>query len=260
MQKIDLREIFAPRHRGLVLDAIVFFVNLVLMTVLVRSFSELVRGADEDAASKAAIILFCLGLVFLQPVGAILKRRRAHERHPNIERPSPKFLFHPAFYFLSKLIFVLAASMNIVDMVYGKDGASGSTDYFGLPPWLFTTLFLGVPALAVANTFIVYFYFHEPKHAPLFKFLQTPQSESVGDICLFLNMIGYQMFWGLLMTDLTKDYSSIGGRLWTFAFTAMLIYFPPRLLYLAEDGHRPLTWLMMLIANSPILVRILFVR
>jgi hypothetical protein len=260
MQKIDFRKIFTPRHRGILLDVVVFFVNLLLMTILLRRFADLVHQANENITAQVGIILFCLGLVFLQPIGAILKRRRAHQRHPDIDRPSPRFLFHPAFYFLSKLLFVLAASMNIVHMYFGKDQVSGSTDYFGLPPWLFTTLFLGIPTLAVANTFIVYFYFHEPKHAPLFKFLQTPQSESLGDICLFLNMIGYQMFWGLLMTDLTKDYSGIMGRLWTFGFAALLIYFPPRLLYMAKDGHRPLTWLMMLLANSPVIVRILFAK
>jgi hypothetical protein len=91
------------------------------------------------------------------------------------------------------------------------------------------------------------------------KFLDTPQAESFGDLCLFLNMMGYQAFWGLLMADLLYDYPTIGGRLSMFAFAAVLIYFPPRLFYLAEDGKRPVVWLTMLLANSPMLLRILFV-
>jgi hypothetical protein len=91
------------------------------------------------------------------------------------------------------------------------------------------------------------------------KFLDTPQAESFGDLCLFLNMIGYQAFWGLLMADLPHDYPTISGRLSMFAFAAVLIYFPPRLFYLAEDGKRPVVWLTILLANSPVLLRILFI-
>jgi hypothetical protein len=36
-----------------------------------------------------------------------------------------------------------------------------------------------------------------------------------------------------------------------------LIYLPPRLFYLAEDGNSPVVWLTMLLANSPVLLRIL---
>jgi hypothetical protein len=259
LREINFKIIFAPGNRGMLLDIVVFVINLMLMTILAGQFRDLLHQANENALAKVAAILFCLGLAFLQPVGAILKRRRAHQRLPELERPAPKILFHPVFYFLSKLLFLIAAAGNLVDLVFGGDKVDGSTDYFGLPPWLFTSLFLGIPALAVANTFIVYLYFEKPRHAPLFKFLQSPPSEALGDICLFLNMIGYQMFWGLLMTDLTRDYSGIMSRLFTFGFTALLIYFPPRLFYLAEDGRRPLAWLMMLLANIPILLRILLV-
>jgi hypothetical protein len=257
MPKIDLGKILTPRNRGILLDVVVFAFQLVLMTVLTRLFADLVRQAHQDFTAKVIVVFFCLGLAFLQPLGAILKRRRAHHRHPGLDVPAPRLLFHPIFYFLSKLLFLIAAGAQLVDLVYGEAETGSSASYFGLPPWLFTTLFLGIPALAIANTAIAYFfYFSEPKHAPLLKFLESPQSETLGDTCLFLNMIGYQMFWGFLMVGLTKDYSSIGGRLSTFGFTALLIYFPPRLFYLAEDGNRRLTWLTMLLANSPILFRI----
>jgi hypothetical protein len=62
-----------------------------------------------------------------------------------------------------------------------------------------------------------------------------------------------------LMNDLTNDYSSIVSRLSMFIFSALLIYFPPRLFYLAEDGNRPVVWLTMLLANLPVILRIVFV-
>jgi hypothetical protein len=43
------------------------------------------------------------------------------------------------------------------------------------------------------------------------------EAETLGDVVLFLNMIGFQAFWGLLMTDLPHDYPTISGRLSMFA-------------------------------------------
>ena len=255
-----LRKIFAPENRGILLDVVVFFVNAGLMFTLARLLAGLISEARTDAVAQSELLLYFLGLSFLQPVGALLKRRPAHLRNPELASPAPGCLFHPIFYFLSKLLFLIAAGGLIVDLAFGGGPQGDSADYFGLPPWLFTTLFLGVPALAALNTAAVYFYFWKPTHAPLSEFLQTPQSEHLGDLCLFLNMIGYQAFWGLLMADLTKDYSGIGDRLFMFAFAALLIYFPPRLLYLGEDGDRPVTWLAMLLANTPVLLRIFLNR
>jgi hypothetical protein len=49
-----------------------------------------------------------------------------------------------------------------------------------------------------------------------------------------------------------------GGRLFFLSFIVMLIYFPPRMFYLAEDIDKPRTWLTMLLANSPVILRVLF--
>jgi len=257
MPKVDFSALVTPRNRGILLDVGVFLVNAILLTVLSRSLADLIHQAKTDFTAQLAIVLFCLGLVFLQPLGAILKRRRAHLRRPDIDHVPLGRLFLPAC-FLAQLMFLIAASGNLVDMISGKDHGGETANYFGLSPWLFTTLFLGVPALAIANTFIVYFYFQPPRRKPLFGFMNSPQSELLGDGCLFLNIIGYQAFWGLLMTDLPNDYSGVVGRLGMFAFAALLIYFPPRLFFLAEDWQRPVVWLTMLLANTPVLVRIFF--
>src|SRR5437763_8897614 len=116
LRKIDPSQLWTPRNRGLLLDVIVFVINLLLMTVLTRLFTQFVRQADEDRMTQAAALLYCLGLAFLQPIGALLKRRRAHERQPELDLPTPNFLFHPIFYFLSKLLFLIAAGAKIVDL------------------------------------------------------------------------------------------------------------------------------------------------
>jgi len=37
----------------------------------------------------------------------------------------------------------------------------------------------------------------------------------------------------------------------------MLIYFPPRMFYLVEDIDRGRTWVTMLLANSPVIIKVL---
>jgi hypothetical protein len=253
-----IKKLFEHANRGILLDVVVFLVNVILMTILSRQLANFLHPADTNSLARAAVAVFCFGLAFLQPVGAILKRRHAHLRKPDLNHVPLGCVFLPA-YFLTQLLFLIGASGQIVGLLYGKSRGVETSDYFGLPSGLFTLLFLGIPALAIANTFIFHFYFQTPKHASLSKFLETPQAELLGDLFLFLNMIGYQAFWGLLMADLPNDYPTIAGRLFTFAFAALLIYLPPRLFYLAEDGNRPVVWLTMLLANSPVLLRILFV-
>jgi hypothetical protein len=232
---------------------------VVLMTILSRQLVNLFHQANNtDPLAQAAVAVFCLGLVLLQPLGAILKRRRAHLRKTDLHQVPVGCLILPA-YFLSQLVFLIGAGGQIVDLVFGKNSDANSAAYFGLPPRVFTLLFLGIPALAIANTFILWFYFQPPTHKPLSGWLESAQSEALADTFLFLNMIGYQAFWGLLMTDLPHDYPTITGRLSMFAFAALLIYIPPRIFYLAEDGKRPVVWLKMLLANFPVLLRILFI-
>ena len=250
-----IKKLFERANRGILLDVIVFLVNVILMTILSRQLANLFHQGNTDPIAQTAVAVFCLGLAFLQPLGAILKRRRAHLRRADLDHVPLGRVFLPA-YFLTQLVFLIGASGQIVDLLSSKGQGAGTSDYFGLPSGIFTLLFLGIPALAFANTFVFYFYFQPPKHEPLVKFLGSPQAESLGDICLFLNLIGYQAFWGVLMADLPHDYPSIAGRLFTFAFAALLIYFPPRLFYLAEDIDRPVVWLTMLLANSPVLLRI----
>lgn len=244
-----------PQNRGLLLDVVVFFFNLLSMTILARLLGSLIHQANVYRREQIGITIFFLALIFLQPVGGILKRRSAHQRNPDLRLGAGCLLVGV---FLAQLLFLIAAISSIVELIYGRGGGGKSPDYFGLAPGLFTALFIGVPLLALANTAIINFYFHKPKHEPFIGFLKSPRAEHLGDSLLFFNMICFQMLWGYLMTELPKDYSGIGMRFFTFAFTALLIYIPPRLFYLAEDYEQPLTWMTMLLANSPIILRLLF--
>ena len=91
-------------------------------------------------------------------------------------------------------------------------------------------------------------------------FLRSPQSELLGDVCLFLNMLLFQCAWNLLTFAGLGRVSGVFeffGRLFVLLFLALLIYFPPRMFYLAEDINKRRTWLTMLLANSPVIFQVL---
>jgi hypothetical protein len=114
--------------------------------------------------------------------------------------------------------------------------------------------------LTIVQTYLIYSYFSPYKKPPRWTFLRTPQSELLGDIFLFVNMILFQVFWNMLtFAGLGRPSGPVEflGRLFFLCFIALLIYFPPRMFYLAEDIKRRRTWITMLLANSPVIVRVL---
>jgi hypothetical protein len=73
-------------------------------------------------------------------------------------------------------------------------------------------------------------------------------------------MVLFQVAWNLLIFapfDRVKGITDFLGRLFFLSFIALLIYFPPRMFYLAEDINKARTWLTMLLANSPVIYRML---
>lgn len=251
----DAKKIFAPHNRTLLLDCLIFIVNTLLMFALAKLLAALaVQVRSDDPYAKLAMGLYLASLVFLQPVAAILKRRRAHARNGERfadwgDNPMNRIWL---LYFIAQLMFSIFGSVILVEAANQLSGKSYTVS-------LVAPLFFGIPALAFVNTFILYFYFLPIKHAPVFKFLETPQAEALGDLCLFINLLCYQMFWLYLMTENIKDHRSVLERLFFFGFCAVFIYFPPRLFYIVENYERPRTWLMMALANAPILIRLLIV-
>jgi hypothetical protein len=162
-------------------------------------------------------------------------------------------LFNPIFYFSFNLVITSAVIALLGEQVFGKDLMDNGAVFVPL-------IFAGF-GFTVVQTFLIYHYFTPPKTAPKSAFLRAPQSEALGDACIFLNMIFFQAAWNLLTfapLGRVAGFAEFAGRLFFLSFAALLIYFPPRIFYLAEDINRPRTWLTMLLANSPVIVRILF--
>jgi hypothetical protein len=252
--------LFSKANRGLLLDVVIFVLNIFLMRLLTRQFIELF----SQVSPENPVAQFALGLTFaamwvLPAAGAVLKRWHFHQRikkeDQTVESKQTTLagcLFNPLFYFCLNLVisaFVLAA---LGDLFLGKRGM----DRAGI----FVPLIFAILILTIIQTYLIYRYFSPPKQPPRWEFLRTPQSELLGDICLFLNMILFQVFWNMLtFADLGHPSGPLefAGRLFFLCFLALLIYFPPRMFYLAEDINKGRTWLMMLLANSPVIVRVL---
>jgi hypothetical protein len=250
--------LFAKNHRGLLLDLVVFLLNLFLMRLLTRQFLDLFSQVDaENPPAKLMIGLIFVAMWILPAAGAVLKRWRFHQRRDaltfdGLEMSLSGCLFNPLFYFCLNLVISSAVLASLGDFFLGKRALNSGA--------IFVPIIFAIMILTIVQTYLIYRYFSPPKKPPKWDFLRTRQSETLGDICLFLNMILFQVFWNMLtFADLGHPSGVVEflGRLFFLCFIALLIYFPPRMFYLAEDIHRRRTWLTMLLANSPVIIRVL---
>ena len=255
----SLPNIFAEQNRGLLLDLVVFVFNIFLMRWLTGYFIELIGlvSADERLA-QFTLSGMCLSMWVLPVAGAVLKRWHFHHRLKkegrSVEWESSigGCLFNPVFYFCLNIVLVSAIIAGVGQYLFGKRLMEDGN--------IFLPLIFGGLILTIVQTVLIYRYFSPPQKPPRFEFLRNPNSEVLGDICIFLNMIMFQVIWNTLTFAPMGRPSGIGeivGRLMVLCFLAMLIYFPPRMFYLFEDLDHGRTWATMLLANSPVIVKVL---
>ena len=253
--------LLAKTNRGLLLDIVVFVANVFLMHLLTRQFLDLIRQATVgDEVAQFALAFASLGMWVLPAAGAVMKRWHFHRRQQATgkvaELPETKLagcFFNPIFYFCLNLVITSVILTAFGQLLFGdallKNGA------------VFVPLVILGFIFTCVQTYLIYRYFWPPKKPPASAFLLSPRSELLGDICLFLNMILFQIVWNTLTfagLGPPSSFLEFAGRLFFLCFIALLIYFPPRMFYLAEDINRPRTWLTMLLANSPVILRVLF--
>jgi hypothetical protein len=253
-----LAKLFAETNRGLLLDIVVFILNIFLMRLLTAQFIELFgQVSAENPLAKLILGLIFAAMWVLPAAGAVLKRWHFHQRREALtldfmESGLGGCLFNPIFYFCLNLVISSAVLASLGDFFFGRRGLDSAG--------IFIPMIFAILILTIVQTYLIYRYFSPPKKPPKWDLLRTPQSETLGDICLFLNMILFQVFWNMLtFADLGHPSGVVEflGRLFFLCFIALLIYFPPRMFYLAEDIHRRRTWLTMLLANSPVIIRVL---
>ncbi|MEP6849959.1 MAG: hypothetical protein ABI999_13965 [Acidobacteriota bacterium] len=258
LPKYHPANLFLRSNRGLLLDVVVFVLNLFLTRFLLGRFAYFFRSAFAgDFLSEVVILIFSLGLFVLPPLGSILKRWPFHHRlqlaGKDFDRTDTFFggcLFNPILYLSLNLIVFCVINAFAQQLVYGDDEPGGGIA--GL-------IIVGGMVLTIVQTVIVYRYFVPPKKDPRLQFLKSPASETLGDICIFLNMIFYQLVWNMLTigwSGLVSGVSEFFGRILFICALALLVYFPPRVFYLAEDIGRRRTWVTILLANTPMIYRL----
>ena len=251
--------LLAEANRGLLLDIVVFFLNLFLMQWLTGYAMELFHLAnDGEPLARFCLLLACIAMWILPPAAAVLKRWHFHQRlktdeqKVDLDSQATGCLFNPIFYFCLNLVLMSAIVTGVGQFLFGRRLLENGAIFL---PLIFGGLFC-----TIAQTYLIYRYFSPPQKPPKYEFLVQHQSETLGDVCIFLNMILFQIVWNLLNfagLGRPSDAGEFCGRLFFLCFLALLIYFPPRMFYLAEDIHRSRTWLTMLLANSPVIVRVL---
>ena len=263
---IEFKQIFERRNRGMLLDVTVFLFQLILIRLLTTLSLGFVSQAEENALSNAVIGLFLAGLFVLQPLGPILKRWSFHQHFKSFANDESGLT---SFLLSVYKFFYIAAMWIMIYLAYS---------YFSeaFPQFHSERMERIVVALAfvfpVVSGFVIFKYFRRPKKPPRWKFLMTAQAEALGDLCMFLNVICFQLlfsvyvssphFWNVLH-KITRQASgeffrSLSGRLYIAAIAALLAYFPPRIFYLVIDQRRKITWLLMLLANLPLILAIVF--
>ena len=251
--------ILAKENRGLLLDIVVFVLNIVLMRWLAGYFLQLVQLANKDERlAQFTLSGLCLSMWILPAAGAVMKRWHFHQRlkeeGKTVEWDSGLggCLFNPIFYFCLNIVLMSAIVAGVGEFLFGRRLLETGEIFI---PLIFFGLFC-----TIAQTYLIYRFFSAPKKPPRSEFLRHSESELLGDICIFVNMILFQIIWNTLTFAGLGRPSGVAeflGRLFFLCFLAMLIYFPPRMFYLVEDIDRGRTWLTMLLANSPVIVNLL---
>ena len=250
--------LLAKYNRGLLLDVVIFILNLFLLRLLSGYVLDLLARVDQnDDEAEFFLLVACIAMWVLPAAGAVLKRWHFHQRLRAEHKQPTTYgaigcLFNPLFYFCLNLVVMSAVVAGVGQLLFGKKGMDSAAVFV-------PSILLGL-GLTIFQTYLIYRYFSPPKEPPKSGFLLSPESEWLGDICIFVNMILFQTVWNMLTWAPFGRVGSVFeffGRLFVLLFLALLVYFPPRMLYLAEDIHRRRTWLTMLLANSPVIFKVL---
>jgi hypothetical protein len=254
-QPKSISMLLRPHNRGLLLDIVVFAFNLLLVRLLMVRFVAMLRSAEDgDVISRWVLFLFILGIFFLPPIGATLKRWQYYVRRDDktslMDNDLVGCLFGPIPYFIVSVLIFVVIETFILQYFYGDNGDDRT-------PMLVGTV-LNLPVSAI-NTWLVFRFFSKPKKEPMIAFFKTPLASLIGDVSIFVNMLFYQLIWNLLSGWFPRpaDATEFFARGILLLILSLLIYFPPRMFYLADDINKRRTWLMILLANLPIIFRVM---
>lgn len=263
--------ILARENRGILFDLFIFVINLTLMPFIAKAFVDTGRAAAlGQHGLQFLLFLFFASMYFIQPYGALFKRWSFHQRRRAGRRRKKNtdgsifsfaddnvwsLIFNPIVYFFSLL---LISSMIITYLNQLITGRIFSDD----DPYFIVFILLGF-LLSVVHSVAAYKYFLSPKNIPKKKILASSFSEPVGDILLFVNIFMFQILWNIVGQITLEKSGDPGGFALRVVFmfgVGLLMYYPARIFYAAEDIRNPLAWFTIILANLPLVIRVFLLK
>lgn len=262
---IDIQTVLHPQNRGKLFDVLIFFFHFAAIFISSRLALNLFReAAGGNKLSQFAIGSMCLGVFLIMPLAASLKRWSYQNRFPKekkkVKKKKPEdddefkdgiVTFFVIMFWAVMFFFGIGAFLLFSNIFFGDKNVSKLIVFVA-----FTVVLI----LSILQTVFVLAYFHPYENEPTFAFLKTPKAEWFGDILLFLNMIIFQTIWAMVLKTQVGAVSGLAdliARAIVLFMIALFFYFPPRIFYLLEDITDKKTWLTMLLANSPTILRFL---
>jgi len=263
--------ILAQENRGILFDLFIFVINLLLMPFIAKAFVQSgLAAAAGNRASQLLLLLFFVAIYFIQPYGALFKRwsfhnrrRAGRRRKKNTEGMIFSFaddgvwslVFNPIVYFFS-LFFISGMIITYLNqLITGRFFADDD-------PYFIVLVLLGFLA-SVVHSVSFYKYFLSPKKEPKKKVLASPYSEPIGDILLFVNIFMFQILWnivGQIQLEKASDPGGLALRVLFMFGVGLLMYYPARIFYAAEDIRNPLAWFTIVLANLPLVIRVFLLK
>lgn len=249
-------------NRGKLCDVSFFIFNVLLITIFSKPIIQFISIISEYQIITQ-IIVGCLsfGMLILPAIGANLKHYRFRQRNPKTTEKikSKKKIEDDDDEFADGVRLLGLIMFATLIFLYGlgayflfSDVLSGSKD---VSKTFVLIEFIGLIILSFIYSIIIPGYFgaieDEQQRS---EFIKSKKSELIGDICIWLNMLIFQTFWVLY---LNRGFSP-ESRTAFFIISTLLLYLPPRLVFLLEDFSDYKTWLTMMLANVPIIIRIVF--
>ena len=163
------RSLFSRTNRGILLDICVFVSSIFLPHLLTGKFVQLTRAPDEDVRAKLAVAIFFTMLLFLAPLGAMLKRAQFWERineqnkKDQIKKNVSSFVFSPWFSFIWLLIIYAFVVVSWTEVLL-RDSYLSST-------WAILAIIFGGVIYCFIGAMLILDFFRDDYGPPQWKIL-----------------------------------------------------------------------------------------
>jgi len=237
------------KHRGHLLDLLVFVANLFLLGPFTNLLQRLGHGfATNDNLAARRLSLVILAAFGAYTLGAILKRPPLHERVAAL--PSPEY---------AGCLYVAWVSLHLSLSILGAAVIAAGFDAVprGLPV-------IAMILLSTLPTFFVTRVIFRPKKlAAMPAWRKKWPAELLADVLIVAAVILLTIMWNIWFSGLffvTWSGHTFGDRLFGAVLAAVafaLFYVTPRFLFLIEDFNRWTTWATIALTLAPLVGRIL---